>query len=299
VSAPEQKLGAAGRGLLPEGRLTGPMPWVLGIMMFLTLLAAAAGLGLGNAARDLDGQVGNRLVVQIVEANPDVRERQARQAVAALGRLAGVETVRRVPPAEMERLMEPLLGEGALETDVPVPAMIDVDVSPLASPDAIRTALARVAPAARVDDSSEWLGPVADLIGTLRWLAAGLVALMIGATAGHRSCWPAAGFARHASRHDRGAPPDGARRTRRSPACFSAASRSTPAFGGAVGLVAAGPCAAADRGAGRRAGASALVGSAGLPVTSWLVLIALPIGGVCWRCWWRAPPIPRALGRML
>jgi cell division transport system permease protein len=208
VNAPEQKLGAAGRGLLPEGRLTGPMPWVLGIMMFLTLLAAAAGLGLGNAAKNLDGQVGNRLVVQIVEANPDVRERQARQAVVALGRLAGVETVRRVPPDEMERLMEPLLGEGALETDVPVPAMIDVDVSPLASPDAIRTALARVAPAARVDDSSEWLGPVAELIGALRWLAAALVALMIGATAatGGAGC---PRIARYPSRNHRGAAPHG------------------------------------------------------------------------------------------
>jgi cell division transport system permease protein len=49
------------------------MPWVLAIMMFLTVLAAAAGLGLGNAARNLDSQVGNRLVVQIVEANPDMR----------------------------------------------------------------------------------------------------------------------------------------------------------------------------------------------------------------------------------
>jgi cell division transport system permease protein len=66
------------------------MPWVLAIMMFLTVLAAAAGLGLGNAARNLDSQVGNRLVVQIVEANPDMRERQARRALAELGRLAGV-----------------------------------------------------------------------------------------------------------------------------------------------------------------------------------------------------------------
>ena len=41
-----RRFGAAARGLLPEGRVAGPMPWVIAIMMFLTLLAAAAGLGL-------------------------------------------------------------------------------------------------------------------------------------------------------------------------------------------------------------------------------------------------------------
>jgi hypothetical protein len=35
--------------LLPKGRLTGPMPWVIAIMMFLTVLASAAGLSLDAA----------------------------------------------------------------------------------------------------------------------------------------------------------------------------------------------------------------------------------------------------------
>ncbi len=296
MSAPEHKFGAAGRGLLPEGRLTGPMPWVLAIMMFLTLLAAAAGLGLGNAARNLDGQVGNRLVVQIVEANPDVRERQARRAVAELGRLAGVETVRRVPPDEMERLMEPLLGEGALDTDVPVPAMIDVDVTPLASTDAIRTAVTRVAPAARVDDSSEWLGPVADLIGALRWLAAGLVALMIGATAATVVLAARAALDTHRGTievlHLMGATDAQVARL------FQRRIALDAAFGGAVGLIAAGLILFLI---GERVGAlgSDLVGSAGLPVTSWLILIALPIAGVFLAMTVARTTILRALGRML
>jgi cell division transport system permease protein len=269
---------------------------VLGIMMFLTLLAAAAGLGLGNAAKNLDGQLGNRLVVQIVEANPDVRERQARQAVVALGRLTGVETVRRVSPDEMERLMEPLLGEGALETDVPVPAMIDVDVSPLASPDAIRTALARVAPAARVDDSSEWLGPVAELIGSLRWLAAALVALMIGATAATVVLAARASLDTHRGTievlHLMGATDAQVARL------FQRRIALDAAFGGAVGLIAATVVLITI---GERVGAlgSDLVGSAGLPLVSWLILIALPIAGVFLAMLVARNTILRALGRML
>jgi cell division transport system permease protein len=290
------KIGAVGRGLLPEGRLTGPMPWVLGIMMFLTLLAAAAGLGLGNAARNLQGAVSNRLIVQVVEANPDARERQARRAVATLGGMAGVEKVRRVPPEEMARLMEPLLGQGALETDVPVPAMIDVDVTALASVDAIRTAVTRVAPAARVDDSSDWLKPVAELIGSLRLLAAGLVILMIGATAATVVLASRASLDTHRGTievlHLMGATDAQVARL------FQRRIALDAAFGGTVGLIAA---ALVLLMIGDRVGAlgSELIGSAGLPLSSWLILIALPIAGVFLAMLVARNTILRALGKLL
>ncbi len=38
------------RKLIPQARLTGPMPWVIAVMLFLTLLATAAALALGSAA---------------------------------------------------------------------------------------------------------------------------------------------------------------------------------------------------------------------------------------------------------
>ncbi|MEC9018209.1 MAG: cell division protein, partial [Pseudomonadota bacterium] len=43
----ERKAATAARHrLLPGGRVAGPMPWIIAIMMFVTVLAAAAGLGL-------------------------------------------------------------------------------------------------------------------------------------------------------------------------------------------------------------------------------------------------------------
>jgi cell division transport system permease protein len=292
----EHKFGAAERGLLPEGRLQGPMPWVLAIMMFLTVLAAAAGLGLGNAARNLDSQVGNRLVVQIVEANPDRRERQARRAVAELERLAGVEAVRRVSAEEMARLMEPLLGKGALETDVPVPAMIDVDVDGTASADAIRTAVVRAAPSARVDDSAQWLDPVAKLIASLRWLAAALVALMVGATTATVVLAARASLDTHRGTievlHLMGATDVQVARL------FQRRIALDAAFGGTIGLVAA---ALVLLLIGNRVGAlgSELIGSAGLPVASWLVLVALPLGGILLAILVARTTILRALSKLL
>ena len=84
MKAGARRFGAAERGLLPEGRIAGPMPWVIAIMMFLTVLAAAAGLGLAGAASRLNEQIGGRITIQVVEASPRLRAAQAEAAVAAL-----------------------------------------------------------------------------------------------------------------------------------------------------------------------------------------------------------------------
>ncbi|MDB5693965.1 MAG: FtsX-like permease family protein, partial [Alphaproteobacteria bacterium] len=92
----KRRFGAADRRLLPEGRLAGPMPWVIAIMMFLTVLAAAAGLGLGSAAASLNAAVGDRVTIQIMAPTPDVREADAARAVGLLQRLPGVKKIRRL-----------------------------------------------------------------------------------------------------------------------------------------------------------------------------------------------------------
>jgi cell division transport system permease protein len=274
------------------------MPWVLAIMMFLTVLAAAAGLGLGNAARSLDADVGNRITVQIVEANPDAREAQARRALVALGRMEGVVSVRRVGSEEMERLLEPWLGEGGLEADLPVPAMIDADLSEeaYAGLDGIRRAVVAVAPSARVDDNAQWLAPLATLIAALKWLAAALVLLMVGATAATVVLAARASLDTHRGTievlHLMGATDVQVARL------FQRRIALDALFGGAVGLVAA---AAVLLLIGNRVGAlgSELLGSAGLPLLSWVVLTAMPVGGVFLAMLVARFTILRALGRLL
>src|SRR3546814_9088800 len=85
----------------------------------------------------------------------------------------------------METLLEPWLGEGGLEADLPIPVMIDVALQPGAYDrlDALRAAIEEVAPSARVDNNAQWLAPLARLIDALKLLAAGLVLLMVGALA--------------------------------------------------------------------------------------------------------------------
>ena len=52
-------MGDRGEQLIPQARLSGPMPWVIAIMVALTVIAAAAGLALSKtiamASAELSG----------------------------------------------------------------------------------------------------------------------------------------------------------------------------------------------------------------------------------------------------
>ncbi len=148
----------AERRLLTEGRLSGPMPWVIAIMMFLTVLAAAGGLALNHAASNVTGSIAQRITVQIVEANPDIREQQTRAAMAALQAMDGVNEVIRVPDSEIDALMEPWIGAAGQEEGIPVPTMIDADLNAETHADleSVEEAILAVAPAARVDDHAQF-----------------------------------------------------------------------------------------------------------------------------------------------
>lgn len=170
--------------LLQEGRLTGPMPWIIAIMMFLTALAAAAGFGLANASSAMDARLAGRLTVQIVDADAESRARDARRVATALETLPGVTKVEQADRAELAALLEPYLGTDGLDRDLPMPALIDVDLDSAeeSAVAEVEGVVARIAPAARVDRHARWLAPVESLFGWLTWLSVMMVLLMAAAT---------------------------------------------------------------------------------------------------------------------
>ena len=184
----QPRFGAERSGLLQQARLAGPMPWVIAIMVALTVMAAAAGLALSNVARNASSEISGGLTVQVVEAAPAERDRQAEVAVALLRNRDDVAQVRRVPDAELEALVEPWLGEeaGTADEAIPIPALIDVRLrGPVTAQRlaGLRAALTASVPAAKVDAQSDWLGPVFHAIHSLQWLAIGLVLLLAATSA--------------------------------------------------------------------------------------------------------------------
>lgn len=175
----------ADRRLLLEGRLAGPMPWVIAIMMFLTVLAAAAGLALGSAARGLSADLVGRLTIQLPEADPVLRETGKQAILSELGRLGVVDKVEPVSEERLAALLDPWLGTEGHDADLPIPALIDVELRRATPADVadVRKAVQAVVPAARVDEHARWLAPLANLLQSLKWLALALVLLMTAATA--------------------------------------------------------------------------------------------------------------------
>ena len=158
------------------------MPWVIAIMVALTVIAAAAGLAFSNTASNASEALAGGVTVQVVDANPVERARQAQAVVRALRETPGVTAVRLVSQAEINRLIEPWLDSAATgDSAIPVPALIDARLREVVSGEslgALRRMLRQVAPAARVDAQSSWLKPVFGAIDTLRWLSLALVALL-------------------------------------------------------------------------------------------------------------------------
>ncbi len=163
--------------VLDDAAGIGAMTWVIAVMLFLTVLAAAAGLGTRSATRALDRQLAGRMTVQVDAGDP---------VAPMLARLRDMPEVARavaVPEVELARLLGPWLGEDAGDPELPLPTLVDIDLADPGAADRIAVAVRAAAPGARVDRQASWMSPVAGLLATVTWLAAALVAMMVAATA--------------------------------------------------------------------------------------------------------------------
>ncbi len=273
-------LGQKTAQLLPSTRFAGPIPWVIAILIALVVIASAGGLALGKLANSARADLSAAVTVQVVEPNPNLRSVRGAEAVRVLTALDGVRAVRLVPEAELAALLEPWLGEGAGNGDVPIPALIDVELTRSAGPAdiaAIEAALKDTVPGARVDAQSDWLRPVYNALAALQWLALGLIALVALATAA--AVWLAARNAFAGARdtveiiHLLGAT------DRQISAVFLRSVLREAAFGAVVGA-ALGAGAVWLLGQQFAALDSGMTSGGGLGLGDWLVIAAVPLAGV-------------------
>lgn len=290
---------SASRRFLPEGRLSGAMPWVVAIMMFFTVVAAAAGIALDHAARSLSASLAGRVTVQIVEADPQIRQEQTGRIVAELRRMPGVIRVQPVGDAEVQASLRPWLGEDMLDGTLPIPALIDVDLSEGVTAGrmvALRDRVAALAPSARVEPHAAFLAPLERLLRTLEGLALAVVLLMALATGAIVVLAAQAAHNSHRTTievlHLMGATDVQIARL------FQRRIALDALFGGGVALLAAGSVLAALS-LRIQAVESDLLGAATLPDYGWAVLVLLPVAGVLLAMVTARVTVLRALRRSL
>jgi cell division transport system permease protein len=172
TSAPEARL-------LPAEKLHGPTVAVMAIMTFAMMIVAAAGLALANAASLVAGGVENRYVIQL----PSGLGGDLPSAVAAARSTPGVRDVTPVPESELRQTLERWLGEAASSRDLPVPALVTLELEAGADSAALEARVRSQVPGARLLAEASELEPLLRSIRSLQWLALSLVALMAAATA--------------------------------------------------------------------------------------------------------------------
>lgn len=295
-----ERMGAENR-LLPQGKLSGPMPWVIAIMIGLTVLATTSGLALRNTARAASADVKGGVTVQIVHGAPRERDRQAQAALAALKAAPGITSARLVPQGELDALVEPWLGTtvGDDVNALPVPALIDLRLSGAvdgARLDQLRQRLRTSAPAARVDAQASWLAPVFKAISGLQWLAAGLIALLAFATVATVLLASRNALGNHRGTIEivhmlGGTDAQIARIFQRSMAVDAAA--------GGIGGLLLGVVATSLLGRQFAALGSGMIGASSLGWLDWLIVCCIPIGGVLLAVFTARLSVLGALRRML
>ncbi len=165
----------AERRLIPSSGVRGPVPLLIAIMTFVMVVVAAAGLALANSASVVKSGVEHRYSIQIADGAA-----RAPAAIAAARSAPGVVRVEQVPPRDLRRTLERWLGPAAAEADLPLPAIIDVDLAPGTDPAMVGRTIERAAPGARFIGHRASLAPLLKALRGLTLLAFGLV-LLIGA----------------------------------------------------------------------------------------------------------------------
>ena len=168
----------AERRLIPSSGVRGPVPVLIAIMTFVMVVVAAAGLALANTGAVVRAGVEHRYSIQIADGAA-----KAPAAIAAARSQPGVSRVEQVDPDQLRRTLQRWLGPASAEADLPLPALIDVDLKPGADAAAVAAAVQRAVPTARFVAHQSSLAPLLQALRGLTLLALGLVLMIALASA--------------------------------------------------------------------------------------------------------------------
>jgi len=158
---------------------------VIAILTFLASLSAGAAVLAARASDQWRGAISNEMTIQVrPDSHRKIDDDVARAVMLASG-LKEVESVRAVPKAESDKLLEPWLGTGLDLVELPVPRLIVLKLRTDAPPDlaGFGTTLRREIPTATLDDHRLWVRRLSAMAGTIIATGFAIVLLVLTAAA--------------------------------------------------------------------------------------------------------------------
>ena len=158
------------------------LPWIIAFIVFLTALALAATLVVGEAITAWNRGLTNAVTVQVpppAKADASAMQKRVEATVAALRSMPSVAAAELVPETKVRALLEPWLGSAAGFEELPLPVLVDVR---LKDPDqvdfaAMKQALERIAPDISIDSHRLWLDALTSRVRWAQIVALGVVVL--------------------------------------------------------------------------------------------------------------------------
>lgn len=162
----------------------GFLPWIVGLMVYLAALAIAGAVLADGLVERWRSDLADAVTVQVFpgadEEGQEAEARRVEEAARFLSVMPGIASAKPVPQSDILRLLDPWLGSGNLAEDLPLPALIAVELIPGAPVDLaeIKRRLAEAVPGAVLEDHKPWLGDLARLAQGIEILAFVTMALV-------------------------------------------------------------------------------------------------------------------------
>jgi cell division transport system permease protein len=155
------------------------LPWIVALMVFLGALMFAGALVVSDTIDSWDSTLTGRMTVQVPQDS--ATDAAMGTLVTMLGATPGITAVRPVPESEARALLIPWLGAEVVDSGLPIPTLIDVELAASGHLDAslLATRLSQSVPGTTVDDHRVWLSALINLgraVEILAFVILGLIA---------------------------------------------------------------------------------------------------------------------------
>lgn len=168
----------AERRLLGASSRRAPTPWVIAIMSFTIMLIAATGLALANTANVLNRAIEARYAIEVPGGTANLGA-----LLSTVRSTSGVTYAQAVPESDMRKTLERWLGPAAQSPELPVPALINIEVQQGANLGAIEQRAQAIAGGAHIVAHRDSVAPLMQSLTLLQVVALGLVLLLSAAAA--------------------------------------------------------------------------------------------------------------------
>ena len=166
---------------------------MISIAVFLFAVTLAGVLSVNAMLVNWNYSILGSLTVQIIPLNSADRKQaldetleQQQKVVALLEAMPEVSRVVPLSDQQLQKLLNPWLGDGVDIADLPMPRLVDVKLKKDANVDydMLAEKLVTVAPQASLDNHKLWLNKLINLASGLKMLALSVLLLVVGVTSG-------------------------------------------------------------------------------------------------------------------